>query len=84
MVHLPRRPRLYWSLCAVAVALVLGAETLAWGQPQDAPRDSRDRQQQSFVGKPMPDISVYDASGNPLNLTDLKGSYSVLVFGCLT
>lgn len=36
------------------------------------------------VGTPLPDLTVYDASGKKFNLTELKGSYSVLVFGCLT
>jgi len=36
------------------------------------------------VGTPLPDLTVYDASGKTFNLTELRGSYSVLVFGCLT
>ena len=35
-------------------------------------------------GMALPDLTVYDASGNPFQLTELKGSTSVLVFGCLT
>ncbi len=36
------------------------------------------------VGTPLPDITVYDASGSPFNLSRMKEHYSVLVFGCLT
>ena len=36
------------------------------------------------VGDPLPDVILHTADGNEMNLTDLKGSYSVLVFGCLT
>lgn len=36
------------------------------------------------VGAPLPDLAVYDAAGKPFQLSQLKGSYTVLVFGCLT
>lgn len=36
------------------------------------------------IGTPLPDVTVYDASGNPFNLSRMKEHYSVLVFGCLT
>jgi len=36
------------------------------------------------VGQPLPDVAAYDADGNPMNLGNLKGHYSVIVFGCLT
>lgn len=40
--------------------------------------------QATKVGEMIPDVSGFDASGKPLNLRDLKGHYTVLVFGCLT
>jgi len=36
------------------------------------------------VGSSLPDVNVYDANGREFSLTELKGQYAVLVFGCLT
>ena len=36
------------------------------------------------VGEALPEASVYDAEGKEFKLSRLKGSYLVLVFGCLT
>lgn len=36
------------------------------------------------VGDKLPDITAYDAAGKPFRLHSLKGSHTVLVFGCLT
>lgn len=36
------------------------------------------------VGMKMPEIKVHDDQGKPLNTASLKGSYTVLTFGCLT
>jgi Ca2+-binding EF-hand superfamily protein len=36
------------------------------------------------VGSILPDISIYDADGKRFEMSRLKGTYSVLVFGCLT
>jgi hypothetical protein len=36
------------------------------------------------VGEPLPDVELLDAAGNPFHLRALRGSHSVLVFGCLT
>jgi len=35
-------------------------------------------------GSPLPDVVVYDEDGREFSLTDLRGEYAVLVFGCLT
>ena len=36
------------------------------------------------VGQPLPDLVAYTSDGETVNLSDMKGNYSVLVFGCLT
>ena len=36
------------------------------------------------IGQPLPDITIYDENGEPFAVRDLKGQYSVIVFGCLT
>lgn len=35
-------------------------------------------------GSSLPDVKAYDETGREFSLTELKGQYSVLVFGCLT
>lgn len=36
------------------------------------------------IGEALPSVTCFDEDGNEVNLADLKGSYSVIVFGCLT
>lgn len=36
------------------------------------------------VGSKLPDIQAFDEQGQVLSLASLRGSYTVLVFGCLT
>ena len=36
------------------------------------------------VGDRLPVVTAYDANGREFSLTELRGEYSVLVFGCLT
>ena len=36
------------------------------------------------IGAPLPDLTCYDAEGNELKLSSLKGRHTVLLFGCLT
>ena len=36
------------------------------------------------IGDSLPVVKVYLADGTPFSTSQLKGSYSVLVFGCLT
>lgn len=52
-------------------------------QRQGGPRANFERTAPK-VGELLPDASGYDAEGNEFKLSSLKGSYSVLVFGCLT
>ena len=36
------------------------------------------------LGDRLPKVNAFDADGKKINLSDIKGSYAVLVFGCLT
>jgi len=36
------------------------------------------------VGDPLPELLAYDSQGEEFPLSSLRGSYAVLVFGCLT
>ena len=41
-------------------------------------------QQAPAIGQPLPDVKLYTADGKEFSTSQLKGSYTVLVFGCLT
>jgi hypothetical protein len=36
------------------------------------------------IGDSLPSLTVFDADGNDVPLDNLRGSYTVLTFGCLT
>lgn len=36
------------------------------------------------IGTPLPDVTVFDEQGKEFKTASLRGSYTVLVFGCLT
>ena len=38
------------------------------------------------IGEPLPNVTIFDDAGNPVNLRELtnRGRYSVLTLGCLT
>ena len=72
-----------------SVAVTLLSATIAVGQPRQD-QSARDGVIQSFdrkspaVGEQLPDLNAYNAAGETIRLGELKGNYSVLVFGCLT
>ena len=37
-----------------------------------------------LVGKQLPDLTVFDENGDDFPMQQLRGEYSVIVFGCLT
>ena len=41
-------------------------------------------QQAPAIGQPLPDVKLNTADGKEFSTSQLKGSYTVLVFGCLT
>ena len=74
----------------LGVVFYWGASTLGFAQPV-APEDGfmqarteRFEATTPAIGDPMPDLSAYDGDGRKFELGSLKGSYTVLVFGCLT
>lgn len=36
------------------------------------------------IGQALPTLTIFDDQGGEFRLADLKGKYSVIVFGCLT
>jgi cytochrome oxidase Cu insertion factor (SCO1/SenC/PrrC family) len=73
------------ALCfPFTIALVLAAlPALAYAQ-RSAQRDREFVTSLPAAGDPLPDVSVYTPEGRPLHTADLRGHYTVLVFGCLT
>ena len=71
---------------AAAIATVLALAP----QVSLAQQSARNQLQSGFnakapaIGAELPDASGFTADGEPINLRELKGEYSVLVFGCLT
>ena len=59
---------------ALALALAVTATTAAQG-PRPLPLGP---------GDPFPELTVYDAAGNPFDTRSLAGQYTVVVSGCLT
>jgi len=68
---------------AVKEAITRQSARDASTQRQRGPRANFERTAPK-VGEALPDASGYDAEGKEFKLSRLKGSYSVLVFGCLT
>ena len=62
--------------CVWSVPLPLSAQA-----PRGGGQFSRVTQ---LLNTQMPHVNVFDSRGAPLSTATLKGSYTVLVFGCLT
>ena len=73
-----RRRWMFWSIAWILVMAMVGQG------------DAQQRGQQAAlsgapgIGDSLPVVQVYLADGTPFSTSQLKGSYSVLVFGCLT
>jgi hypothetical protein len=83
----------------ILVAASLFFATVAVGQPPNNQppnnqppnkQSPRERLNKSFeskspsVGEQLPNLEAYNAAGETIRLGELKGDYTVLVFGCLT
>jgi cytochrome oxidase Cu insertion factor (SCO1/SenC/PrrC family) len=70
------------------VSILLGTSLLttsvALGQsPREAVMQGFDRKAPA-VGDELPDLKAYNPAGESIQLSELTGNYTVLVFGCLT
>ena len=74
----------HWSAAVIAVALVGLAAEAAWAQRRGGRPNGRFEQRSPDVGQPLPDLTVFAADGKKVSLRSLRGSHTVLVFGCLT
>ncbi len=68
---------------SVAFASVLGSAPIV-STTADAQSGFERGNLRQLIGESLPEVTVYDPDGKPFELAQLKGSYSVLVFGCLT
>lgn len=67
----------------VSLLLYLGSNS-AFSQMQP-PRMEKFESDAPKVGETLPDITIHDDLGNPVNIRDLANeNYKVLVLGCLT
>ncbi|MGH7202552.1 MAG: hypothetical protein ACREJB_18240 [Planctomycetaceae bacterium] len=74
-------------ILTAAVALCVTPALFAQEARQTSPREQVNRRFEETtpaLGEPLPDVTLYDAAGKPFRLGSLKGSHTVLVFGCLT
>ena len=56
----------------------------AEGRADRGDMDKRFEQAKPAVGEMLPDVAAYGEKGQELKLRDLRGQYTVIVFGCLT
>ncbi len=78
-----KEDRALWALGLLAAMGLAGS-----AQAQLDPRQQAIRRFDATapaVGEPLPDLAVYDAGGEELQLGKLlQGHYTVIVLGCLT
>lgn len=71
------------------LAISFLSTNIAIAQPRQDPL-TREGVMQGFdrnspaVGDSLPDLQAYNPAGETIRLGELKGQYTVLVFGCLT
>jgi cytochrome oxidase Cu insertion factor (SCO1/SenC/PrrC family) len=68
---------LFWAL------LVIDSTPL-FAQPGGRTGGAQFSQVTRLLNTTLPTVNVFDAQGKPLSTSSLRGSYTVLVFGCLT
>jgi cytochrome oxidase Cu insertion factor (SCO1/SenC/PrrC family) len=79
--------RFFLSLFAITG---LAAASLSQPPAKDRPMKDRPVKDADFakakpaVGDTLPDLTVYSPDGKEVKTSELRGHYTVLVFGCLT
>ena len=79
------------TLLVIAGLVAVTAASASYGQaPGQGGQSGRSQVSSAFkraspgIGEPIPEVTVYTADGKEFSTSQLKGSYTVLVFGCLT
>ncbi|MEM8733532.1 MAG: hypothetical protein AAGG44_04900 [Planctomycetota bacterium] len=70
-------------VCVLAGMLASDPGYLA-AQEFETSYNARFQRDKPMVGKPMPEVQMFDSSGRPFRLTSAEDKYTVVVFGCLT
>ncbi len=76
-----------WMVVALTWVGVLGLLAQRPGFPSEGFRRGmldRFEEVSPQIGEKLPDVELFDAKGQPRRLSSLKGSYTVLILGCLT
>ena len=68
---------LFWVLIVIDLAPILAQSGGRTGGAQFS-------QVTRLLNTTLPTVNVFDAQGTSLSTASLRGSYTVLVFGCLT
>lgn len=87
-----QRSTRFSTLLGLAGLLVMSCSPSAsYGQrPGQSGQSGRSQVSSAFsrsapgIGESIPEVTVYTADGKKFSTSQLKGSYTVLVFGCLT
>lgn len=75
------------TFCLMSTLLLALPLLAQQGRQNGSPRGemmSRFSQAAPEIGQKLPRLEAFDSKGNPWNTDQLKGKYTVLVFGCLT
>jgi hypothetical protein len=72
------RVALYLSICVAIAGLV------SMAVPHEAPVEDDFAQARPTLGELLPELTVYSPDGREVATSNLRGSYVVLTFGCLT
>ena len=88
---LQRLSRFSTLLVIAGLVAVTAGPSASYGQvPGQGGQSGRSQVSSAFqraspgIGEPIPEVTVYTADGKEFSTSQLKGSYTVLVFGCLT
>ena len=76
-----------WRICLLTILMGSTMAPQLWAQPNREFVDSFNRRfltQRPKVGETLPDAEGYDSKGNKFSLKQTRGSFTVIVFGCLT
>ena len=87
-----QKPSRFSKLLGLASLLAITCAPFAsYGhRPEQGGQSGRSQVTTSFqrsspgIGEALPEVTVYTADGKKFSTSQLKGSYTVLVFGCLT
>lgn len=72
------------SLCGVSLSVLLMLSGTVFGQPGGGGGRRGGGSRLPAVGTLLPEVNVFDESGNEFSTKVLRVHYTVLVFGCLT